>query len=301
MAAFGILAALRERDRSGEGQLVDVSMADGALSWLAMVAARCFAEGARRARGGSSSPAALLCYRPYALRRRLGHARRAGAEVLAGVVPRRRARGPDRAPVRAARLATRTREVEAVFARAHARRVGGVRRRARLLPGAGARARRGAGLRARARARDGRRARPAGRERAGAAARRAGQALAHARRPDARARARRSASTPTRCWPRPATAPRRSARCWRRARWRAPARRWGLLPGVKPGPEDERAGRALRRLGGHDQALPARGAAAARRRDRAHVAQHGLLPAGVRRADPARSSACRRSASCRCG
>ena len=45
MAAFGILAALRERDRSGEGQLVDVSMADGALSWLAMVAARYFAEG----------------------------------------------------------------------------------------------------------------------------------------------------------------------------------------------------------------------------------------------------------------
>ena len=40
MAAFGILAALRERDRSGEGQLVDVSMFDGALSWLAMVAAR---------------------------------------------------------------------------------------------------------------------------------------------------------------------------------------------------------------------------------------------------------------------
>src|SRR5260370_10325810 len=38
MAAFGILAALRERDRSGEGQLVDVSMADGALSWLALVA-----------------------------------------------------------------------------------------------------------------------------------------------------------------------------------------------------------------------------------------------------------------------
>ena len=46
MAAFGILAALRERDGaperpgSGEGQIVDVSMADGALSWLAMVAAR---------------------------------------------------------------------------------------------------------------------------------------------------------------------------------------------------------------------------------------------------------------------
>src|SRR5919202_447984 len=45
MAAFGILAALRERDRSGEGQLVDVSMTDGALSWLAMVAARVLAGG----------------------------------------------------------------------------------------------------------------------------------------------------------------------------------------------------------------------------------------------------------------
>ena len=44
MATLGILAALRERDGSpqapgsGEGQVVDVSMHDGALSWLAMVA-----------------------------------------------------------------------------------------------------------------------------------------------------------------------------------------------------------------------------------------------------------------------
>src|SRR4029450_5925606 len=37
MAAFGILAALRERERSGEGQLVDVSMFDGSLSWLGPV------------------------------------------------------------------------------------------------------------------------------------------------------------------------------------------------------------------------------------------------------------------------
>ena len=55
MAAFGILAALRERDRSGEGQVVDVSMADGALSWLAMVAARYLADGRRAARAASSS------------------------------------------------------------------------------------------------------------------------------------------------------------------------------------------------------------------------------------------------------
>jgi alpha-methylacyl-CoA racemase len=66
MAAFGILAALRERDRSGEGQLVDVSMADGALSWLAMVAAQYFADGVVPRRGGLVLAGALVCYRPYA-------------------------------------------------------------------------------------------------------------------------------------------------------------------------------------------------------------------------------------------
>ena len=66
MAAFGILAALRERDRSGEGQLVDVSMADGALSWLAMVAADYFASGAVPRRGRLPLAGSLVCYRPYA-------------------------------------------------------------------------------------------------------------------------------------------------------------------------------------------------------------------------------------------
>src|SRR4051794_22410582 len=66
MAAFGILAALRERDRSGEGQLVDVSMADGSLSWLAMVAARYFAEDESPSRGELELAGRLVCYRPYA-------------------------------------------------------------------------------------------------------------------------------------------------------------------------------------------------------------------------------------------
>jgi alpha-methylacyl-CoA racemase len=65
-AAFGILAALRERDRSGEGQLVDISMTDGALFWLAMVAARHFADGAVPARGELELAGGLICYRPYA-------------------------------------------------------------------------------------------------------------------------------------------------------------------------------------------------------------------------------------------
>jgi alpha-methylacyl-CoA racemase len=65
MAAFGIMAALRHRDATGEGQVVDVSMADGALSWLAMVAARHFAEGTVPKRGGLELAGSLVCYRPY--------------------------------------------------------------------------------------------------------------------------------------------------------------------------------------------------------------------------------------------
>src|SRR3954467_15644351 len=65
MAAFGILAALRERERTGKGQLVDVSMADGALSWLAMVAGRYFADGVTPQRGDLELAGRLICYRPY--------------------------------------------------------------------------------------------------------------------------------------------------------------------------------------------------------------------------------------------
>jgi alpha-methylacyl-CoA racemase len=65
MAAFGILTALRHRERTGEGQFVDVSMADGALSWLAMVAGRFFADGQVPQRGAIELAGGLLCYRPY--------------------------------------------------------------------------------------------------------------------------------------------------------------------------------------------------------------------------------------------
>jgi len=71
MAAFGILAALRERDGgpgqpgSGEGQMVDVSMADGALSWLAMVAGQYFADGVVPKRGEQLLAGSVICYRPY--------------------------------------------------------------------------------------------------------------------------------------------------------------------------------------------------------------------------------------------
>jgi crotonobetainyl-CoA:carnitine CoA-transferase CaiB-like acyl-CoA transferase len=64
-AALGIMVALRERDRSGEGQFVDCSMFDGSLAWLALVAADALAGGSP-SRGRIPLAGALTCYRPYA-------------------------------------------------------------------------------------------------------------------------------------------------------------------------------------------------------------------------------------------
>ena len=65
MAAVGILAALHERERSCEGKMVDISMTDGALSWLAMVAARYFAEHKVPHRGEPELTGGIACYVPY--------------------------------------------------------------------------------------------------------------------------------------------------------------------------------------------------------------------------------------------
>src|SRR5579862_2885570 len=64
-AVIGILMALRERDRSGQGQLVDCSMFDGSLSWLALVAAELLAGGSVPRRGRLSLGGGIVCYRPY--------------------------------------------------------------------------------------------------------------------------------------------------------------------------------------------------------------------------------------------
>ncbi len=65
MATFGILAALLERERSGEGQLVDVSMTDGSLAWLAMVAAAYLRDGRVPRRGTEMLNGGAACYLPY--------------------------------------------------------------------------------------------------------------------------------------------------------------------------------------------------------------------------------------------
>ena len=66
MAAVGVLTALRERDRSGEGQLVDCSMFDGSLSFLAMLAAEMLAGGPVPRRGELRLAGGVVCYRTYA-------------------------------------------------------------------------------------------------------------------------------------------------------------------------------------------------------------------------------------------
>lgn len=64
-AAIGILAALVERGRTGEGQMVDVSMTDGAMSWQAMTASAVLAGEPAPDRGENPLAGGLLCYLPY--------------------------------------------------------------------------------------------------------------------------------------------------------------------------------------------------------------------------------------------
>jgi alpha-methylacyl-CoA racemase len=68
MAAFGIMAALWERERSGEGQLVDVAMTAASQRWLAMVAAGVLAGEPVPERGELPLAGGLACYRPYRCR-----------------------------------------------------------------------------------------------------------------------------------------------------------------------------------------------------------------------------------------
>jgi crotonobetainyl-CoA:carnitine CoA-transferase CaiB-like acyl-CoA transferase len=65
MAAVGILAALAEARRGGEGQIVDISMTDGSLAWLAMEAGRYFGSGEVPKRGEVMLSGGIICYRPY--------------------------------------------------------------------------------------------------------------------------------------------------------------------------------------------------------------------------------------------
>ncbi|NUP74460.1 MAG: CoA transferase [Sinomonas sp.] len=55
-AVIGILAALHEKQRTGQGQWVDISLLDGSVSWLTYVASGYFASGEIPRRYGSAHP-----------------------------------------------------------------------------------------------------------------------------------------------------------------------------------------------------------------------------------------------------
>jgi crotonobetainyl-CoA:carnitine CoA-transferase CaiB-like acyl-CoA transferase len=65
MAALGILAALLERQATGRGRFVDVSMLDGVVSWLSVHAGAYLATGEPPAPGSAPLTGALACYRVY--------------------------------------------------------------------------------------------------------------------------------------------------------------------------------------------------------------------------------------------
>jgi crotonobetainyl-CoA:carnitine CoA-transferase CaiB-like acyl-CoA transferase len=64
-AAFGVLAALRIRERTGEGQLVDAALMDGQVSWLTYAAGIFFATGENPGRLGSAHPS-IVPYQAFA-------------------------------------------------------------------------------------------------------------------------------------------------------------------------------------------------------------------------------------------
>jgi len=65
-AAIAILVALWARERTGEGQYIDVAMLDGLLAWLPMFAEAVTGSGPTPQRGALPLAGALACYRVYA-------------------------------------------------------------------------------------------------------------------------------------------------------------------------------------------------------------------------------------------
>jgi len=66
-AVIGILGALLERQRSGEGQFIDISLLESQITWLSYVAANYFATGQRPRRLGNLHPS-IVPYQPFKAR-----------------------------------------------------------------------------------------------------------------------------------------------------------------------------------------------------------------------------------------
>lgn len=67
-AVIGILLALVHREKTGQGQFIDVSMTDGILSWLSIHAAKFFVDGSVPKRQTMRLSGAYPCYNVYETR-----------------------------------------------------------------------------------------------------------------------------------------------------------------------------------------------------------------------------------------
>ena len=186
--------------------MVDVSMADGALSWLAMVAARLLRRRpACRAAATCRSPGALVCYRPYECAD--------GWVSLGALEPKfwqAWCRGVGREDLIAAQferpgLATRTRRSPRSSAAARASEWEAFAREHDCCLEPVLELDEALGSELVARARDGRRARPAGRRAARCASSACPSSSTARPATTTGCPAPRSASTPRRCSPEPAT------------------------------------------------------------------------------------------------
>ena len=65
MAATGILSALLAREATGEGQLVDIAMMDGAVAWQVIHVFDALAQGTRQRRGETMLTGRFPCYALY--------------------------------------------------------------------------------------------------------------------------------------------------------------------------------------------------------------------------------------------
>ncbi|GGE20294.1 CoA transferase [Marinithermofilum abyssi] len=64
-AAIGIMLALFERERSGKGQFVDISMLDNVISWMQTILPHYFATGVQPKRGELMLAGGKACYEMY--------------------------------------------------------------------------------------------------------------------------------------------------------------------------------------------------------------------------------------------
>ena len=65
MAALALLAAVVHREKTGEGQFLDVSMLDGVISWASMHAAKYFMDHELPKRGETLLTGRYACYQAY--------------------------------------------------------------------------------------------------------------------------------------------------------------------------------------------------------------------------------------------